>query len=492
MAAVSFTGSDQLVLKAHPSAKFGGSTTLIVFRKDANFVADLPALLGLLTGGVTEESGIYWATGDLVYVNTTSAGFTVTTSDGWVALAVTKAAGLAAPRLHKYVYTTGVATHANCAANLNDSAVAGVAGTVRLHGPPASGTARINQSIAALAMYPRVLTDSEIETASQSLMAMKAAEPTWGLWTFEGVSSIQEFAFGGTVTSGAATSVSTTDAPLPLGHPPVMQAAELPLKLVATWDDVRGRVVLTASQIPASATTVTSLERFDTAVLTNGDAVRGGTLGGTDPGAGFSLSDYEYTPGVVNTYRMTISGRTATATVTPAPTTVWLKSIARPFLNRQVTVVGFDTVTLPARGGVLDVIGRREPVAITEVRGSRQYALTLRAADRVEADALELMLSFGDVLYVQPPSASCVVPRAMYAYVGDVSFQRAGRSDGEVRYVTLPLTEVAAPDPSIVGYTITWAGVKSTWATWAAVKAAVPTWLALQEYVAAPADEIVG
>lgn len=277
------------------------------------------------------------------------------------------------------------------------------------------------------------------------------------------------------------------------------------MSVTPTYDASAGRVRVVVTALPANpaGTNYAVLDRFDTAALTGGVTVRGGAEVDVPTTAGatgtFTIDDYEFEPDVALTYRVrTYSAahallQTQTGTVTAALAQVWLKSPTRPFLNRPVTVVDFGDVTSPARGGVLEVVGRRLPVAVTEVRGSRRYDLVLRAVDRAEADAIELFLSFGDVVYVQVPAA-CSVPRSMYAFVGDSAARRAARHDSPVRYVSLPLTEVDAPDPTIVGFTITWAGVQSTWATWADLLAdpAVPTWLDVQQYVADPNDEITG
>lgn len=226
--------------------------------------------------------------------------------------------------------------------------------------------------------------------------------------------------------------------------------------------------------------------------------VRGGSAADATSGA-VLVYDYEFPDTVELTYRVRAydSGdsllSTETDTITVVLGAVWLKSPARPFLNRTVTVLDFGDITDPARGGVLEVLGRRLPVAVTEVRGSRRYELTLGTVDPEEARAVELFLSFGDVVFVHVPASCTNVPRSMYASVGDVGISRRSVY-GPRRYFTLPLTEVAAPDAGIVGFTITWAGVVAAWATWGDLIAdpAVPTWLDLQSYVSSPDDEIVG
>lgn len=249
----------------------------------------------------------------------------------------------------------------------------------------------------------------------------------------------------------------------------------------------------TSTQTTAAAATVTVDRSTDGIFWTT---VRGASA--LIPSASaVAADDYEFPVGVLVTYRArgyTAGGAligTATTTITPAPAGVWLKNATRPYLNRVVTVHQYSDVDRPARGGVLEVIGRRDPVAVTDVRGSRRFDLTLRADTTDEVEALELALSFGDPVYLQPPAGS-PVPGPLHAFVGDVTTGKGGEHQLEMRFLTLPLTEVEAPDSSIVGASITWAGVTAAYASWSAVTAARATWLALMESVSTPADEVVG
>lgn len=271
--------------------------------------------------------------------------------------------------------------------------------------------------------------------------------------------------------------------------------------MTAAYDPVVSRITLTISGLPAATarTEIVRWENGEPPTWPRADYVRGGDLGAVTSGV---VHDYEFAPDVANRYALyaynasdvflEVVGSTPLQT-TPALGSVWLKSVARPFLNRPVTVTGFSDETYPSRGGVLEVIGRRDPVAITEVRGSRRFDLTLYAADAAEADALRLFFSFGDTVHLHVPGG-CPIPDSGHFHVGDVTVRRPPRHDSTARYFDLPLTEVDAPDASVVGYTITWAGVESAWADWAAVAADVdvPTWLDLMEYVSVPDDEIVG
>jgi hypothetical protein len=262
-----------------------------------------------------------------------------------------------------------------------------------------------------------------------------------------------------------------------------------------TYDAALARVRVAVSAIGSTTATVT-VDRTTDGI--NYTTVRGAGALVKQADSTVAVDDYEFPDGVPVTYRSrgwTSAGAltaTSTATITPSLAgLVWLKSAGRPFLNRVVTVVGVSTVAYPSRGSVFDVLGRRDPVAVAEVRGSRRFEITVRTETVAEADALETVLSYGDPMFLHVP-ATAPMPRSGHFHVGDVSAARAGRVRGPVRYWAIPLVEVEAPDQTIVGYTITWQGVVNMYATWQDVVNGNATWTALQERVAAPRDEIVG
>lgn len=177
------------------------------------------------------------------------------------------------------------------------------------------------------------------------------------------------------------------------------------------------------------------------------------------------------------------------STVTPTLAGVWLKSIARPFLNRTVTVTDWSEVSRRSRNGVFDVVGRSVPVAVTDLRSGREYELTVMESTPAAADELDTVLASGDPVLVHVPP-DCLVPRSMYAVVGDVAVSRAS-ARGLRRYFRLPLTEVAPPGPDVVGATVTCQTVLNAYATCADVLAAHPTCLDLLELIGDPTDVIV-
>ncbi len=184
---------------------------------------------------------------------------------------------------------------------------------------------------------------------------------------------------------------------------------------------------------------------------------------------------------------------------TPIQSGVWLKFPLRPFLNREIELCNWGSENRASRGQVFQVLGRRLPVAVNEVRASREFGVIVKAVDFDEADAIELALSFGDTVYLQTPGTNvneCGLarrnyPDSGYFFVGNLESTRV--LDGvATKALTFDLTEVDGPDSAVEYSTVTWAGIVANFATWADVLATFPTWLDVQQYVSDPEDEIVG
>lgn len=173
-----------------------------------------------------------------------------------------------------------------------------------------------------------------------------------------------------------------------------------------------------------------------------------------------------------------------TNSITPTLSTWWLKSVARPFLNTPVVPLKpVPIVERRARQGVFEIVGRSMPVAVTDVRASKEYVLQIVAESDDERDRVDLILSSGEPVFFHAPADS---PRpSMYAVIGDTSHNYL------TDVFTLPLREVAAPGPDIVGSTATWQTVINTYATWADLIAAKATWADLLELVGDPSEVIV-
>jgi hypothetical protein len=187
-----------------------------------------------------------------------------------------------------------------------------------------------------------------------------------------------------------------------------------------------------------------------------------------------------------------------TASLTPVLTQAWLKFPLRPFLNRAITLCNWSEETRKARGQLFDVMGQVAPVAVTEVRGGRVFTGIEIAVDSNEAEAVDLVLQFGDIafLHTPGPTVTCGLarrsyPESCYAWIGDTSIARA--VDGRwTHIITLPFNECAMPDPSLTGSTSNWAAIIAGFATWATVQSTFATWLAVNQYIAVPSDSLVG
>jgi hypothetical protein len=174
--------------------------------------------------------------------------------------------------------------------------------------------------------------------------------------------------------------------------------------------------------------------------------------------------------------------------ITPALGSVWIKNLARPFLNRAVTVNDWSDVERPSRNGVFPIVGRTYPVAVTDLRLSRSYDLIVTTSTVDDANELDLCLASGEPVLVHVP-ADCPMP-GMYAVVGDVKVSRR-EARSTRRYLTLPLVECAAPGADIVGATNTWSAVIAGYITWTATISANATWQDVLDGVADPGDVIV-
>lgn len=219
--------------------------------------------------------------------------------------------------------------------------------------------------------------------------------------------------------------------------------------------------------------------------------VRGAAALDGTTGAAFTADDYEFVAGTLNYYRVRRVGGSEVASITPAMDSVWIKNIARPFLNRAVTVVDWSDVTHESRNAVLPIIGRRDPIGMSDVRLGKRWELAVRAVTVAEADELVTTFASGEPVFIHVPGAACPVPGG-YAVIGDVKVSRPRSPRSPVRYIELPLIQVAPPAPDVVGATMTWQAVIDTYATWADVIAANATWQDLLDGIADPGDVVVG
>jgi hypothetical protein len=251
------------------------------------------------------------------------------------------------------------------------------------------------------------------------------------------------------------------------------------MSLTATFDPQLSRVRLAGTSLSSgvTATFERSLNQVKWTTVRGGTAV---TISGSDTA---SLDDYEFVPGVVNYYRVSDDSNTYTANVSPSQSGVWIKSITRPFLNRSVTVVNYSDITIPAKNGIFEIVGRSFPVAVVDVRSSRRWTMNIKCDSVSDADALEVVLASGDPLFIQTDGLHDIPDG--YVVVGDANRSRYG-TISDRRYFDLPMTAVAAPGPDVVGSTATWETLIAEFGTWSNVLAEFGTWAEVADWVADP------
>lgn len=251
----------------------------------------------------------------------------------------------------------------------------------------------------------------------------------------------------------------------------------------------------TASYAALSSVGTVAVERSTDAITWT--TVRGGLALPGNAGQAVALDDFEFAAGVVNHYRVRVYAPTGATLFTESDTftpqlldadgveRVWLKNIRLAYQNTALTdPVGYLTIKRTARRGLFAVVGRSKLVAVTDKRVGKSYTLGAHVDwDSDERRRIDLLLESGDVLFLHVPPGKIRLP-SMYVSVDDDEY------DDEASIFTMPLSEVAAPSPSIVGATITWADIVAGYATWADLLAAKATWADVLDGVGDPANVI--
>lgn len=178
-----------------------------------------------------------------------------------------------------------------------------------------------------------------------------------------------------------------------------------------------------------------------------------------------------------------------TNTITATLTAVWLKSIPFPFLNRTVAPIDWSPPLRPARRGVFPVIGAKAPIAVSDVRGSQQFDLTIRITSLEDSAEFSTAMDSGDTWFIHT-YPGCPVPSG-YVSIGDVVESRPTPNSTK-RYWLLPCTIARAPDAAVVGTTATWQTILNNYATWADLLADQATWADVLALVGSVDDVVVG
>jgi hypothetical protein len=171
-----------------------------------------------------------------------------------------------------------------------------------------------------------------------------------------------------------------------------------------------------------------------------------------------------------------------TASITPSLAgRVWLKSIRHPDRNRVVTVADYGDIEHAMRSGIFPVEGRALPTGVEELAGGRDHVLVLATDNKQDEDHLAVTIRLGGVFFIHVPTVpgpgiegNTLLPGSMYVMFGRPVKRRLG-GVSRVHHHILPLVEVAAPGPDVVGTTITVAGLLELHGSIEALWAAYPT-----------------
>lgn len=247
------------------------------------------------------------------------------------------------------------------------------------------------------------------------------------------------------------------------------------------YDPRRGRNRISARGLPTAGVRAIVESRPESRSAWR--AVRGGKVGLSGGAFVRTVDDYEFIAGRDNAYRIRVLSTpenvtevtisSATVTLPATNPGVWLKFIVQPALNQQVALIDWSEISRPSRVSLYDVVGRTDPVAVTDVHSSRRITVTLRTATNDEAQRLDDALSQGRPLFLHVPDPLALP--SMYAVAGDYSASRPSKLTS-VRFWQVALIEVAPPPASAVAPATTWQNILDSYTTWQDVIDAFDTW----------------
>jgi hypothetical protein len=320
--------SETITLNAGNLVNFTASTTIAVVRLAAD-IATAPCTILCASTGTTPRMlfriGNATGTDSFLVAGTSAATSTsatpVTAADGWVMLTVAKAAGATAPRMGKYVYSSGVWTLSN-----GGNITYGTGATGTQIGQTLGAGRFFNGSIAAVATFPRQMSDAELAGLPYSLASWLAAGPA-GMWVLDQASTatpVVDWTGGGAnQASITGTSVSVESPPIGYGHPIIVagraSGAEHLFRnqtpaVVNASDGAPGITTATTLRFAADGQ-VTAIRWFATTTVSGAYTVALWSVDSSDPGTGTLLASTTMsaapTPGTWNT--VPISPVTVTA-----------------------------------------------------------------------------------------------------------------------------------------------------------------------------------
>lgn len=237
-----------------------------------------------------------------------------------------------------------------------------------------------------------------------------------------------------------------------------------------TYDDLRGRVRISSFGFDPSVVRAVVYAKADNQARFT--EVRGGKIAVENGDFLRPVDHYEFAAGLRTTYKIVglsspegspdVVVQEAVVARQDSLEDVWLKFIAMPFLNRKITLAGWGEIGRQSRNGEFNVIGRVDPVVVTDVHSSRRTTITALTRDSQETDELDLALAQGAPVYLHVPT-HCALP-TMYAVIGDYSHHPVSPRSQRSLF-DISITEVGAPPLSLFGATMTCQLLVNTYAS---------------------------
>lgn len=216
-------------------------------------------------------------------------------------------------------------------------------------------------------------------------------------------------------------------------------------------------------------------------------AVRG-ALNVAAPGA-LNVADYEAPQNTTLTYYVSVTDGTTTHESTPVIVSGQVDrggdcvfGMANPLAPLVVTVSSFPELKRPIRRDVVKVIGREDPVVITDTRQYASGELTVVTHTDAERQTMIDLLADGGVIAFSPQYPTYGFTDIWYLSVGDATERRLTPL-GVIadREFVLDVQRVAPPPADFVGPAFrTWQSLKDAGVTWNSLFTGSKTWLQTQ------------
>ena len=157
-------------------------------------------------------------------------------------------------------------------------------------------------------------------------------------------------------------------------------------------------------------------------------------------------------------------------------------SLTNPLAYQQIVVVTAPSLRSPVKRDVVEVIGRPDPVVVSDVRRYASGTMTIATLSDSERTGLNNLLSSGGLIAFSPHKPEYGFEDIWYLSIGDVTERRVTPLGYRPeRYWDLEIQRVAPPPATFVGPAfVTWQDVYSAGTTWGEWKAAGTTWIKAQ------------